>query len=88
MGYKSQLVKFPSLKGFVSQTMEKVKEEHRAFLQIASPYEIDVKSIQISDGLDGEFSASVTELILEGLRWINPPLLDKKRNGYSAKPQS
>ncbi|MGI8832617.1 MAG: AAA family ATPase, partial [Nitrososphaeraceae archaeon] len=81
MGYKSQLGKFPSLKGFVSQTMEKVKEEHRAFLQIAAPYEIDVKSIQISDGIDGEFSASVTELILEGLRWINPPLLDKKRNG-------
>ena len=88
MGYESQLLKFPSLKEFVSQTMEKVKEEHRAFLQIAAPYEIDVKSIQISDGIDGEFSASVTELILEGLRWINPPLLDKKRNGYSAKPQS
>lgn len=88
MGYESQLLKFPSLKEFVSQTMEKVKEEHRAFLQIAAPYEIDVKSIQISDGIDGEFSASVTELILEGLRWINPPLLDKKRNGYSAKPRS
>jgi len=88
MGYESQLLKFPSLKEFVSQTMEKVKEEHRAFLQIAAPYEIDVKSIQISDDIDGEFTASVTELILEGLRWINPALLDKKRNGYSTKPQS
>ena len=57
-------------------------------MQIATPYEIDVKSIQISDDIDGEFTASVTELILEGLRWINPPLLEKKRNGYSAKPQS
>jgi magnesium chelatase subunit I len=87
MGYESQLLKFPSLKELVSQTMEKVKEEHQAFLQIAAPYEIDVKSIQISDDIDGEFIASVTELILEGLRWINPPLLEKKRNGYSAKPQ-
>jgi magnesium chelatase subunit I len=88
MGYESQLVKFPSLKEFVSQTIEKVKVEHRAFTQLAAPYEIDVKSIRISDDIDGEFTASVTELILEGLRWINPPLLDKKRNGYSAKPQS
>jgi magnesium chelatase subunit I len=88
MGYESQLVKFPSLKEFVSQTIEKVKVEHRAFTQLAAPYEIDVKSIRISDDIDGEFTASVTELILEGLRCINPPLLDKKRNGYSAKPQS
>ena len=88
MDYESQLLKFPSLKEFVTQTIEKVKVEHRAFLQLAAPYEIDVKSIQISDDIDGEFTASVTELILEGLRWINPPLLDKKRNGYSAKPQS
>ena len=88
MGYESQLLKFPSLKEFVSQTMEKVKEEHQAFLQIAAPYEIDAKTIRITDDIDGEFTASVTELILEGLRWINPPLLDKKRNGYSAKPQS
>jgi hypothetical protein len=76
------------LKEFVSQTTEKVKEEHIAFVQIATPYEIDVKSIQIADDVDGEFTASVTELILEGLRWIDPPLLEKKRNGYSTKPQS
>ena len=88
MGYESQLLRFPSLKEFVSQTTEKVKEEHIAFVQIATPYEIDVKAIQISDDIDGEFTASVTELILEGLRWIDPPLLEKKRNGYSAKPQS
>ena len=31
MGYESQLLKFPSLKEFVSQTTEKVKEEHQAF---------------------------------------------------------
>jgi magnesium chelatase subunit I len=88
MGYESQLLKFPSLKEFASQTMDKVKEEHRAFLQIAAPYEIDVKSVQISDDIDGEFAASVIELILEGLRWINPSLLDKKKNAYSPKPQS
>jgi magnesium chelatase subunit I len=88
MGYESQLLRFPSLKEFVSQTTEKVKEEHIAFVQIATPYEIDVKSIQIADDVDGEFTASVTELILEGLRWIDPPLLEKKRNGYSTKPQS
>jgi hypothetical protein len=37
--------------------------------------------------VDREFIASVTELILEGLRWINPPLLDKKGDGYTTKSE-
>jgi hypothetical protein len=32
--------------------------------------------------LNGEFTAAVTEIVLEGLRWIQPPLLDKKDNSY------
>jgi hypothetical protein len=32
--------------------------------------------------LNGEFTASAIEVILEGLRWIDPPLLSKKENAY------
>jgi magnesium chelatase subunit I len=85
--YESQLMKFPALKEFVSQTVEKIKQEHRKFIQIAEPYEMDVRRVQISNDIDGEFTASVTELILESLRWTNPPLLDKKETGYYAKTE-
>jgi hypothetical protein len=37
-----------------------------------------IDSIAIRPNLNGEFTAAVTELVLEGLRWIQPPLLDKK----------
>ena len=85
--YESQLMKFPALKEFVSQTAEKIKQDHRKFIQIAEQYEIDVRRVQISNDIDGEFTASVTELVLEGLRYTSPPLLDKKGTGYYAKTE-
>ena len=87
-GYESQLRMFPALNEFVRQTAERIKQEHQEFIKIAEVYEIDVKRIQIiNNGMDMEFIASVTELILEGLRWIDPPLLDKKGDGYFTKSE-
>lgn len=83
--YISQLDKFPSLSKLVTQTTDRIKQEHLDFIQLAAPFGIDVKSVQIFDDKDSEFTASVTELILEGLRWTNPPLLDKKGSLYSAR---
>jgi magnesium chelatase subunit I len=85
MDYISQLDKFPSLSKLVTQTTDRIKQEHLDFIQLAAPFGIDVKSVQIFDDKDSEFTASVTELILEGLRWTNPPLLDKKGSQYSAR---
>jgi magnesium chelatase subunit I len=87
-GYESQLQMFPALNEFVIQTTKKINQEHREFIKIAEQYDIDVKRIQIiNNEVDKEFLASVTELILEGLRWINPPLLDKKGDGYTTKSE-
>ena len=83
--YISQLDKFPSLSKLVTQTTDRIKQEHLDFIQLAAHFGIDVKSVQIFDDKDSEFTASVTELILEGLRWTNPPLLDKKGSLYSAR---
>jgi magnesium chelatase subunit I len=83
--YESQLLKFPALKEAINQTIEKLKQEHNSFVRLATSYGINDKRISITGVLDGEFTAAVTELILEGLRWIDPPLLDKKENGYAPK---
>src|SRR5918993_566703 len=85
MDYISQLEKFPSLSKLVTQTTDRIKQEHLDFIHLAASFDIDVKSVQLIDDKDGEFTASVTELILEGLRWTNPPLLDKKGSLYSAR---
>jgi len=39
-------------------------------------------NILLSQDLNGEFTASVIEVILEGLRHTQPPLLDRKDNSY------
>jgi len=80
--YESQLAKFPSLKQIINDTIATVKEEQKEFVNKAKDLGINTESLSIVHDLDGEFTASVTEVILEGFRWIQPPLLDKKDNSY------
>jgi magnesium chelatase subunit I len=80
--YESQLAKFPGLKQIINDTITTVKEEHKEFVNKAKDLGINTESLSIVDDLDGEFTASVTEVILEGFRWIQPPLLNKKDNSY------
>jgi magnesium chelatase subunit I len=80
--YESQLAKFPSLKQIINDTITTVKEEQKEFVNKAKDLGINTESLSIVHDLDGEFTASVTEVILEGFRWIQPPLLNKKDNSY------
>ena len=80
--YESQLVKFPSLKQIINETIETVKEEQEEFVNKAKDLGINIDSLSNPRDLDGEFTASITEVILEGFRWIQPPLLNKKDNSY------
>lgn len=80
--YESQLSRFPALKQAVNETIATVKEEQKQLAERAKQLGIRTDSISLSPDLDGEFTASVTEVILEGLRHIQPPLLDKKDNSY------
>lgn len=80
--YESQLAKFPSLKQIINDTIATVKEEQKEFVNKAKDLGINTESLSIVHDLDGEFTASVIEVILEGFRWIQPPLLNKKDNSY------
>jgi magnesium chelatase subunit I len=82
--YESQLAKFPSLKQIINDTIATVKEEQKEFVNKAKDLGINTESLSIVHDLDGEFTASVTEVILEGFRWIQPPLLNKKDNSYAS----
>jgi magnesium chelatase subunit I len=78
--YESQLSKFPALRQVINETIARVKEEQRQLTEKALQLGMRVDSISMNEDLDGEFTATVTEVILEGLRHTQPPLLDKKDN--------
>lgn len=82
MNYEAQLDSFPTLKQFVSDVMEMVRKEQHTFVEMVKKYNIERDIIIVKDGMDGEFTASVTEIVLEGLRWLKPPVVDKKEKGY------
>jgi magnesium chelatase subunit I len=80
--YESQLSKFPSLKQIINDKIDTVKEQQEEFVKKAKDLGINIDSLSNMHNLDGEFTASITELILEGFRWIQPPLVNKKDNSY------
>jgi magnesium chelatase subunit I len=82
LDYVSQLSKFPVLKQMVNETMDILKEDQKQLVEKAKQLGMNLNHIVLAQDLDGEFTASVTEVVLEGLRHISPPILDK-RDGNS-----
>jgi magnesium chelatase subunit I len=80
--YESQLAKFPALRQAVNETVAEVKGEQKQLVERAKELGIGASSIAMQD-LNGELTAAVAEVILEGLRHTEPPLLDKKDNSYA-----
>lgn len=80
--YTTQLSKFPTLKQFVDQVREMAKKDQQAFIENVKKYNVESDIILLGDNLNGEFTASVTEIVLEGLRWLTPAIVDKKEKGY------
>jgi magnesium chelatase subunit I len=78
--YESQLSKLPGLKQTVKEAIAILKEDQKHLVEQARQLGISMDYIALSQDLDGEFTASATEMVLEGLRHISPPLLDKKDN--------
>jgi magnesium chelatase subunit I len=82
ISYESQLSQFSELKQVVNECAAYIKYEQERFVEIAKKFGIITDTISLSSDLNSEFRASVTELILEGFRYYEPPLLDRKDNSY------
>jgi magnesium chelatase subunit I len=80
--YESQLTRFPALRQAVADVASVAKEEQKQLAERAKSLGIRTDSISLQQDLDGEFTAAMAEVVLEGLRHIQPPLLDKKDNSY------
>ncbi|MFQ5921020.1 MAG: AAA family ATPase, partial [Nitrososphaerales archaeon] len=74
--YESQLGRFPALKEIIGGVLEKVRKEQQEFAEGLKRYNVESAILAMGDSMDGEFTASVTEVVLEGLRWLKPPVVD------------
>ena len=79
--YHSQLEKFPTLKAMVDKVSKKVEKEQKEFVDMLKRYNIDERIL--SRDMNGEFLASVTEIVLECLRSLRPPVVDRREGGYA-----
>ncbi len=83
--YSAQLSRFMVLKEILDNALSKVTKEQDEILSYIKGYGIDAKAL-VFDGEDDsmydELSASLLELVLEGLRSLKPPILDRKESTY------
>lgn len=76
--YESQLAQFPYFRSVLNETLAYIKSQQEKFVGLANHLGIATDNISVSQDADGEFSASAIELLLEGLRYTQPPILEKK----------
>jgi magnesium chelatase subunit I len=80
--YESQVDRFSVLKYIVEKVSKKVIIEQERFEESARGNGIDVTFVSVQKKIDSEFLASIIELVLEGLRFIDPPLIERKNGLY------
>ena len=78
--YESQLAEFPFFRSVLNETVTHIKYEQEKFVGLANHFGIATDNITISEDTDAELSASAIEILLEGLRYTQPPILEKKDN--------
>jgi magnesium chelatase subunit I len=78
--YQSQVSKFGSLKEIIDIVINNISQDQKHFEESLLANSINVHTIK--DTKDPEYLSSVTELILEGLRFTDPPILDRKEGAY------
>src|SRR5215212_2384468 len=83
--YESQLAELPYFRSVLNETVAYIKYEQDKFVGLANHFGIATDNISVSQDTDGEFSASAIEVLLEGLRYTEPPILEKKdKSNYEA----
>ncbi len=82
--YESQLKNFETVQNLIGAMYAKILIEQKDFNKIAQQYDIKTEHLDISENLTNEFRAAIIEIILEGLYWLEPKILDKKEAGFVA----
>ena len=79
--YESQVNKFSSLREIMDIVINNISKDQKHFEESLLENAINVDTSK--DTKDPEYLSSVTELVLEGLRFTDPPILDRKEGIYA-----
>jgi magnesium chelatase subunit I len=80
--YLEQSSRFPTLMSVINKVIERIDRDTQEFIKILKSYNINERIIFDRAKMDGEFRASIIELILEYLRGLKQPVVDKKEGRY------
>jgi magnesium chelatase subunit I len=79
--YENQLKNFPTFLKIINKMIEIMENEKDEFTKNMKYNRIDINGLSFSNKQDKEYRASIVELVLEGLRNIDNPIVDRKENG-------
>jgi len=84
LSYENQLQSFETLQKIIGPIYDKVSIEQQEFEKKTITHNIESEFLAISEKAQNELRAAIIEIILEGLCWVEPKILDKKEIGYVA----
>ncbi|MDE1844851.1 MAG: sigma 54-interacting transcriptional regulator [Thaumarchaeota archaeon] len=82
--YENQLKNFNSLQNLVTSVYSKVISDQELFVNETKKYGISTDALIISESVQNELKAGIVELVLDGLCWVEPKILDRKEGEYVA----
>ncbi len=80
--YGGQIARFPRLAALVESRLDAVSDAQDALRQRAASLGMDTQVIGLSENDRDELRSTVLEMALEGLRWTDPKILDRRDGGY------
>ena len=84
ISYSNQLEKLPALKTLVESKLQKAQTDQSEFEKEILSHNILPDNFSLNEKYNDELKAIITEVILEGLCWVEPKILTKKEAEYIA----
>ena len=80
--YSNQLENFSNLKNLIESKLDIIQSSQNTLKKQVDHFKINSKNVELTDLQENELRSTLLELILEGLCWTNPKILDKNEAGY------
>ena len=80
--YTNQLENFPNLKNLIESKLDMIQSSQNSLKKQVEHFKINTKSIDLIKQQENESRSALVEIVLEGLCWTSPKILDKNETGY------
>lgn len=82
ISYENQIKNFPKLNELLKSKLSIIHEEQKNLQSISEKYSVKHDFIKFDQANEDEIYAFLLEMVLEGLCWTNPKILDRKESTY------